>query len=106
MGPDNLAINLSNATGETYTKQHAIEFQEKWFNAFPKVKTWMAKLQKKAVNFLEGIIQKYTQPSSVDRLDKTVYLPRLADKERILGKEGGGGKTLPREISLNTVIAE
>ncbi|RTZ64064.1 MAG: type IV pilus modification protein PilV [Aquificaceae bacterium] len=26
--------------------------------------------------------------------------------ERLLGKEGGGGKTLPREISLNTVIAE
>ncbi len=50
MGPDNLALNLSNATGERYTKDDAIEFTNKWFNAFPQVKKWMAKIQKNAVN--------------------------------------------------------
>jgi len=42
---------------------------------------------KASINMLQGIIEKYTQPSSVDRLSKTVYLTRLADKERIIGKD-------------------
>jgi DNA polymerase I-like protein with 3'-5' exonuclease and polymerase domains len=48
MGPQKLSIALSNATKQKYSKQDAINFTEKWFNAFPGVKKWIDKVQKKA----------------------------------------------------------
>ena len=50
MGAKNLAIRLSVATGENYTEGDAEDFIAKWFEAFPQVKTWMKKVEKRAMN--------------------------------------------------------
>jgi len=62
------------------------------------------KSAKAAINILQGVIQKYTQPSSVDRLDKTVYLPRLADKERIIGKDFENLKYLVEKTDVDIIF--
>lgn len=74
-------------------KQHVMEAIDKSFASFSEgyatKKEMLIKnrAHREAVELLEGALQKYSEPSSVDRLERTVYLPRLSDKEKLIGKD-------------------